>query len=349
MKLSTIISNYGEFINSYKKLGYSYETINIRNKRHIEKLLNEVVDDIILYNEFLDVYDYTEKEKKQIISWLNNLGRKRVTFIQKLVEINIDNYYEDQSILDGSDYDDMQLFESTKDLAKLQTTSDLNLYSHNVDSDLEDEFHAKSSNAQFTIKRSFNDLLKYFGKPIKDKDIDWSSNQWYIYFKEYDILVQIYDWDNESKGVNKNTKIDWYVAFNEKDSKYADDIKKLLDRYYNPSSNGKLFESEKILFKDKLDNKIYFDSKDSIFVNDWHALVKVNDFYFEIGHSSTDEENYIMIVDTKEKYIFSSIDDDFNDGSDKMESFMFIFNNFEDICESLFKNLPKDILHKLQN
>ena len=54
MKLSTIISNYGEFINSYKKLGYSYETINIRNKRHIEKLLNEVVDDIILYNEFLD-------------------------------------------------------------------------------------------------------------------------------------------------------------------------------------------------------------------------------------------------------------------------------------------------------
>ena len=218
MKLSTIISNYGEFINSYKKLGYSYETINIRNKRHIEKLLNEVVDDIILYNEFLDVYDYTEKEKKQIISWLNNLGRKRVTFIQKLVEINIDNYYEDQSILDGSDYDDMQLF-----------------------------------------------------------------------------------------------------------------------------------ESEKILFKDKLDNKIYFDSKDSIFVNDWHALVKVNDFDFEIGHSSTDEENYIMIVDTKEKYIFSSIDDDFNDGSDKMESFMFIFNNFEDICESLFKNLPKDILHKLQN
>ena len=218
MKLSTIISNYGEFINSYKKLGYSYETINIRNKRHIEKLLNEVVDDIILYNEFLDVYDYTEKEKKQILSWLNNLGRKRVTFMQKLVEINIDNYYEDQSILDGSDYDDMQLF-----------------------------------------------------------------------------------------------------------------------------------ESEKILFKDKLDNKIYFDSKDSIFVNDWHALVKVNDFDFEIGHSSTDEENYIMIVDTKEKYIFSSIDDDFNDGSDKMESFMFIFNNFEDICESLFKNLPKDILHKLQN
>ena len=218
MKLSTIISNYGEFINSYKKLGYSYETINIRNKRHIEKLLNEVVDDIILYNEFLDVYDYTENEKKQILSWLNNLGRKRVTFMQKLVEINIDNYYEDQSILDGSDYDDMQLF-----------------------------------------------------------------------------------------------------------------------------------ESEKILFKDKLDNKIYFDSKDSIFVNDWHALVKVNDFDFEIGHSSTDEENYIMIVDTKEKYIFSSIDDDFNDGSDKMESFMFIFNNFEDICESLFKNLPKDILHKLQN
>lgn len=218
MKLSTIISNYGEFINSYKKLGYSYETINIRNKRHIEKLLNEVIDDIILYNNFLDIYDYDANEKKQILSWLNNLGRKRVTFMQKLVEINIDNYYEDQSILDGSDYDDMQLFESAK-----------------------------------------------------------------------------------------------------------------------------------ILFKDKLDNKIYFDSKDSIFVNDWHALVKVNDFDFEIGHSSTDEENYIMIVDTKEKYIFSSIDDDFNDGSDKMESFMFIFNNFEDICESLFKNLPKDILHKLQN
>ena len=218
MKLSTIISNYYEFNKSYEKLGYIYETINIRNKRHIEKLLNEVIDDIILYNNFLDIYDYDANEKKQILSWLNNLGRKRVTFIQKLVEINIDNYYEDQSILDGSDYDDMQLF-----------------------------------------------------------------------------------------------------------------------------------ESEKILFKDKLDNKIYFDSKDSIFVNDWHALVKVNDFDFEIGHSSTDEENYIMIVDTKEKYIFSSIDDDFNDGSDKMESFMFIFNNFEDICESLFKNLPKDILHKLQN
>lgn len=218
MKLSTIISNYYEFNKSYEKLGYRYETINIRNKRHIEKLLNEVIDDIILYNNFLDIYDYDANEKKQILSWLNNLGRKRVTFMQKLVEINIDNYYEDQSILDGSDYDDMQLF-----------------------------------------------------------------------------------------------------------------------------------ESEKILFKDKLDNKIYFDSKDSIFVNDWHALVKVNDFDFEIGHSSTDEENYIMIVDTKEKYIFSSIDDDFNDGSDKMESFMFIFNNFEDICESLFKKLPKDILHKLQN
>ena len=210
MKLSTIISNYYEFNKSYEKLGYRYETINIRNKRHIEKLLNEVIDDIILYNNFLDIYDYDANEKKQILSWLNNLGRKRVTFMQKLVEINIDNYYEDQSILDGSDYDDMQLF-----------------------------------------------------------------------------------------------------------------------------------ESEKILFKDKLDNKIYFDSKVPIFVNDWHALVNVNDFDFEIGHSSTDEENYIMIVDTKEKYIFSSIDDDFNDGSDKMESFMFIFNNFEDICESLFKNLPR--------
>jgi hypothetical protein len=145
MKLSTIISNYYEFNKSYEKLGYRYETINIRNKRHIEKLLNEVIDDIILYNNFLDIYDYDANEKKQILSWLNNLGRKRVTFMQKLVEINIDNYYEDQSILDGSDYDDMQLF-----------------------------------------------------------------------------------------------------------------------------------ESEKILFKDKLDNKIYFDSKDSIFVNDWHALVKVS-------------------------------------------------------------------------
>jgi hypothetical protein len=102
MKLSTIISNYGEFINSYKKLGYSYETINIRNKRHIEKLLNEVIDDIILYNNFLDIYDYDANEKKQILSWLNNLGRKRVTFMQKLVEINIDNYYEDLSIFSDS-------------------------------------------------------------------------------------------------------------------------------------------------------------------------------------------------------------------------------------------------------
>ena len=126
MKLSTIISNYYEFNKSYEKLGYRYETINIhryetiniRNKRHIGKLLNEVIDDIILYNNFLDIYDYDANEKKQILSWLNNLGRKRVTFIQKLVEINIDNYYEDQSILDGSDYDDMQLFESTKDLMK---------------------------------------------------------------------------------------------------------------------------------------------------------------------------------------------------------------------------------------
>ena len=61
----------------------------------------------------MDIYDYDANEKKQILSWLNNLGRKRVTFIQKLVEINIDNYYEDQSILD-EDYDDMQLFESIK-------------------------------------------------------------------------------------------------------------------------------------------------------------------------------------------------------------------------------------------
>ena len=233
MKLSTIISNYYEFNKSYEKLGYIYETINIRNKRHIEKLLNEVIDDIILYNNFLDIYDYDANEKKQILSWLNNLGRKRVTFMQKLVEINIDNYYEDQSILDGSDYDDMQLFESTKDLMKLQSNTELNLYSHNIDSDLEDEFYSKSSNLQFTINRSHNQLVKLFGKPIKNNQNSKITYLWFIYIKEFDTIISIYDWKEEnSRNKSKNIKEDWYVAFNEKDSKYADDIKKLLDRYY---------------------------------------------------------------------------------------------------------------------
>ena len=38
MKLTTILSNYQEFRESYKKIGYSQPTINLNDKRQIELL-----------------------------------------------------------------------------------------------------------------------------------------------------------------------------------------------------------------------------------------------------------------------------------------------------------------------
>lgn len=206
MKLSTLIANYDEFQSSYKKIGYSQQTINIRDKRQIRLLLSNVIDDIVIYNEILDIYDYTTKEKKQILGWLSTLGRKRETFIQRLVEVNLDNYYEDMSISDD-DYEDIQLFESTK-----------------------------------------------------------------------------------------------------------------------------------MLFKDKLDNKLYIDEGDSIFVNDWSCYIQANDYIFTIGWSNEDQDNYIIFPNGI-KYTYSEcikaskiqITDE-----NLKEAFMFVIQNFENIVKSIF-------------
>lgn len=111
MKLTTILSNYQEFRESYKKIGYSQPTINLNDKRQIELLLNTVITDIILYNDILNIYDYDKKEKEKILNFLNKLNLKHKTFLHILTQKNIDNYYEDASILED-EYNDTQLFES---------------------------------------------------------------------------------------------------------------------------------------------------------------------------------------------------------------------------------------------
>lgn len=111
MKLTTILSNYQEFRESYKKIGYSQPTINLNDKRQIELLLNTVITDIILYNNILNIYDYDKKEKEKILNFLNKLNLKHKTFLHILTQKNIDNYYEDASILED-EYNDTQLFES---------------------------------------------------------------------------------------------------------------------------------------------------------------------------------------------------------------------------------------------
>lgn len=111
MKLTTILSNYQEFRESYKKIGYSQPTINLNNKRQIELLLNNVISDIILFNDILNIYDYDKKEKEKILNFLNKLNLKHKTFLHILTQKNIDNYYEDASILED-EYNDTQLFES---------------------------------------------------------------------------------------------------------------------------------------------------------------------------------------------------------------------------------------------
>lgn len=113
MKLTTILSNYKEFRESYKKIGYSQPTINLNDKRQIELLLTKVINDIILFNDILNIYDYTEKEKEKIKNFLNKLNLKQKTFLHILTQKNIDNYYEDASILED-DYNDTQLFENFK-------------------------------------------------------------------------------------------------------------------------------------------------------------------------------------------------------------------------------------------
>jgi hypothetical protein len=111
MKLTTILSNYQEFRESYKKIGYSQPTINLNDKRQIELLLNTVITDIILFNDILNIYDYDKKEKEKILNFLNKLNLKHKTFLHILTQRNIDNYYEDASILED-EYNDTQLFES---------------------------------------------------------------------------------------------------------------------------------------------------------------------------------------------------------------------------------------------
>lgn len=112
MKLSTIMANYDEFQSSYKKIGYTQKTINITDKRQLRLLLETVIEDILIFNDILNVYDYDKQEKKQILAWINKLGRKKETFLQMLVELNIENYYEDSSITED-DYTDLHLFESS--------------------------------------------------------------------------------------------------------------------------------------------------------------------------------------------------------------------------------------------
>ena len=111
MKLTTILSNYQEFRESYNKIGYSQPTINLNDKRQIELLLNTVITDIILFNDILNIYDYDKKEKEKILNFLNKLNLKHKTFLHILTQKNIDNYYEDASILED-EYNDTQLFES---------------------------------------------------------------------------------------------------------------------------------------------------------------------------------------------------------------------------------------------
>lgn len=111
MKLSTILTNYDEFQTSYDKIGFEQKTINIRDKRQIRLLLENVITDINLFNDILNIYDYNAKEKRQILKWIDNLGYKKETFLQMLVEKNIDNLMEDESLLED-DYNDVELFEN---------------------------------------------------------------------------------------------------------------------------------------------------------------------------------------------------------------------------------------------
>lgn len=158
MKLSTILANYDEFQSSYKKIGFAQQTINIRDKKQFRLLLEKVISDIILFNDILNIYDYSDKDKKQILNWLNKLGYKREIFIQLLVEKNIDNLYEDESILED-EYNDIELFES-------EIQDEIENMKFFTESKIEDEiedmtFITESNDLHNFLKQTVNWLLKY--------------------------------------------------------------------------------------------------------------------------------------------------------------------------------------------
>ena len=132
---------------------------------------------------------------------------------------------------------------------------------------------------------------------------------------------------------------------------------KLLNESNNTFNNltgiQNLNESEKLLFKDNLDNKLYFDEGDSIFINDWEALVKINDFNFTIGWSSLLEDNIIKFPNNMQ-YTYTEIKKalPYNikiKDENLKEALLFIFDNFEEICKTILKKLNHKVLLGIPN
>lgn len=120
LKFSNILLNYKEFVKRFKDVGYDIPKYNLRSKTEVKKLFSEFTDDVILFNDMIHVFDYTDREKKSIVDWLNKLNFKKETWLHLLIEKNNEIYSEDESEYD-SNWNDMQLFESSfpKRLIKL--------------------------------------------------------------------------------------------------------------------------------------------------------------------------------------------------------------------------------------
>lgn len=112
LKFSNILLNYKEFVKRFKDVGYDIPKYNLRSKTEVKKLFSEFTDDVILFNDMIHVFDYTDREKKSIVDWLNKLNFKKETWLHLLIEKNNEIYSEDESEYD-SNWNDMQLFESS--------------------------------------------------------------------------------------------------------------------------------------------------------------------------------------------------------------------------------------------
>lgn len=165
------MANYDEFQSSYKKMGFAQPTINVTDKRQFRNLLDTVINDIIIFNDLLNVYDYSEREKKQILNWLKKIGYKKETFMQMLVELNMENYYEDGTITE-TDYTDLHLFESDINIeAEIDEMEYITEDDFSIVNEIEDMTFLMEAKKP-TLKQNIDSIEEYFeeyGIPITNK------------------------------------------------------------------------------------------------------------------------------------------------------------------------------------
>lgn len=108
-----------------------------------------------------------------------------------------------------------------------------------------------------------------------------------------------------------------------------------------------LNEDNKMLFKDKYDNKIYL-LDNLVEINDWNSSIEINDYVFQIGYSSKEKDNYVTFPNGI-NYTLSEIKKSSRISiSDEVlkEAFMMIIDNFKSIVIQLHKNIDYESLIK---